>query len=129
MVEGGAVPVGMVRETFRPVTFGHIRSHGCRDLLVYCASGSCHHDAIMNADHWPDEMLVRSLCSRMVCTRRGYVGADMRHRPKNRNSSPASNIRHSLKSRLGIAHRNGNRNQSHHCGKATRSSLTWRRGL
>jgi hypothetical protein len=23
------------QETFAPVTLGHIRSHGCRDLLVY----------------------------------------------------------------------------------------------
>jgi hypothetical protein len=30
----------MVRkaETFPPVTMGHIRGHGCRDLLVYCGS-------------------------------------------------------------------------------------------
>jgi hypothetical protein len=26
-------------ETFEPVTMGHIRGHGCRDLLVYCNSG------------------------------------------------------------------------------------------
>jgi hypothetical protein len=26
-------------ETSELVTMGHIRSHGCRDLLVYCASG------------------------------------------------------------------------------------------
>jgi hypothetical protein len=29
-------------ETFPPVTMGHIRGHGCRDLLVYCGSGRCH---------------------------------------------------------------------------------------
>jgi hypothetical protein len=23
-------------EAFPPLTLGHIRSHGCRDLLVYC---------------------------------------------------------------------------------------------
>jgi hypothetical protein len=46
----------MVRkaETFPPVTMAHIRGHGCRDLLVYCDSGGCHH----GADHgrqlgWP----------------------------------------------------------------------------
>jgi len=33
-------------ETFPPVTMGHIRSHGCRDLLVYCDSGRCHHSAL-----------------------------------------------------------------------------------
>ena len=33
------------QETFAPVTLGHIRSHGCRDLLVYCISGRCYHRA------------------------------------------------------------------------------------
>jgi hypothetical protein len=65
-------------ETFEPVTLGHIRSHGCRDLLVYCSSGRCHHSATMNADWLPDEMPVRSLCPRMVCTRCGMIGADVR---------------------------------------------------
>ena len=43
------------RETFEPVTMGHIRSHGCRDLLVYCDSGWCNHNTVMNADWLPDE--------------------------------------------------------------------------
>ena len=47
---------------------GHIRSHGCRDLLVYCISGRCHHS---NGDWLPDETPVRAFCSGMVCTRRG----------------------------------------------------------
>ena len=34
-------------EAFEPVTMGHIRGHGCRDLLVYCNSGRCHHSATM----------------------------------------------------------------------------------
>src|SRR5262245_59856295 len=37
-------------DTFVPVTLGHIHSHGCRDLLVYCSSGHRHHSALMNAD-------------------------------------------------------------------------------
>ena len=65
-------------ETFPPVTLGHIRGHGCRNLLVYCQSGWCHHSAVMNADALPDEMPVRSLCSRMVCTACGLIGADVR---------------------------------------------------
>jgi hypothetical protein len=65
-------------ETFEPVTLGHIRSHGCRDLLVYCSSGRCHHSARINADWLPDETSVRSLCARMVCTRCGMIGADVR---------------------------------------------------
>jgi hypothetical protein len=55
----------------RPVTMGHIRGHGCRDLLVYCSSARCHHSATMNGDYFPDELAVRSLCGRMVCTRCG----------------------------------------------------------
>ena len=39
------------------VTLGHIA--GCRDLLVYCASGWLPHSATMNADWLPDETLVR----------------------------------------------------------------------
>jgi hypothetical protein len=46
-------------ETFAPVTLGHIRSHGCRDLLVYCDSVRCHHGSLMNADWLPDETPVR----------------------------------------------------------------------
>jgi hypothetical protein len=51
------------QETFTPVTLGHIRSHGCRDLL-----------GIGSQTKRP----VRSLCSRMVCTRCGMIGADVR---------------------------------------------------
>jgi hypothetical protein len=40
-------------ETFEPVTLGHICSHGCRDLLVYCGSIDCSHGATLNADHMP----------------------------------------------------------------------------
>lgn len=31
----------------------------------------------MNADHLPDDTSIRPLGSRMVCTRRGHVGADV----------------------------------------------------
>jgi hypothetical protein len=66
------------RETFPPVTLGHIRGHGCRNILVYCTSGWCNHSVVMNADGLPDEMPVRSLCPRMVCTACGLIGADVR---------------------------------------------------
>jgi hypothetical protein len=69
---------GQKRETFEPVTLGHIRSHGCRDLLVYCSSINCNHGVTINADHMPDDTAIRSLGSRMVCTRCGHVGADVR---------------------------------------------------
>ena len=66
------------RQSFPPVTLGHIRGHGCRDLLVYCESTWCNHSATLNADSLPDQMVIRSLCRRMVCTACGLIGADVR---------------------------------------------------
>jgi hypothetical protein len=66
------------RETFAPVTLGHIRGHGCRNLLVYCESNWCNHSANLNADWLPDATVIRALCPRMVCTACGLVGADVR---------------------------------------------------
>jgi hypothetical protein len=65
-------------EKFEPVTLGHIRSHGCRDLLIYCGSINCSHSATMNADHLPQETVVGALGSKMVCSKCGHVGADVR---------------------------------------------------
>jgi hypothetical protein len=66
------------RETFEPVTLSHIRGHGVRNLLVYCSSIACNHQTVMNADHLPDETVIRPLGERMVCTRCGHRGADVR---------------------------------------------------
>jgi hypothetical protein len=49
-----------------------------RDLLVYCVSGRCHHSATLKGDWLSDEMPVRSLASRIVYTRCGMIGADVR---------------------------------------------------
>jgi hypothetical protein len=38
-----------------PLPTGHIRGHGCRNLLVYCGSGWCNHSTVMNADRLPDK--------------------------------------------------------------------------
>ncbi len=62
-------------ETFEPVTMGHIRSHGCRDLLIYCGSINCSHSATLSADHMPDDTPIRPLGGRMVCSTFGRIGA------------------------------------------------------
>ena len=59
-----------------PVTLGHMRSQGCRDLLVYCNSGHCNHSAIMNVGHLPDDTPIKSLGG-IVCTWCGHLGADV----------------------------------------------------
>jgi hypothetical protein len=60
------------------VTMGHIRGHGCRELLVYCASPWCNHSATLDADWLPDEIVLLDLDPRMVCTACGLIGADVR---------------------------------------------------
>jgi hypothetical protein len=76
-------------ETFPPVTLGHIRSHGCRELLVYCGSINCNHGATMNSDHMPNDTPIRALGSRIVCSKYGHIGADVRP-----DCSPHVNKRH-----------------------------------
>src|SRR5258708_25511086 len=58
-----------------PVTLGHMRSQGCRDLLVYCNSDRCNHSTIMNVGHLPDETPIKSLGDGFVCAQCGHLGA------------------------------------------------------
>jgi hypothetical protein len=60
---------------FAPVTLGHMRSQGCRDVLVYCNSDRCDHSTIMNVGHLPDDTPIKSLGDGIVCTKCGQVGA------------------------------------------------------
>jgi hypothetical protein len=64
------------RDTFEPVTLGHLRGHGCRDLLVYYESVWCNHSALINADWLSDETPLQSLCPKMVCTACGGATTD-----------------------------------------------------
>jgi hypothetical protein len=62
---------------FEPVTLGHMRAQGCRDLLVYCSSGRCNHSTIINVGHLPDDTPIKSLGDCIVCTQCGHIGADV----------------------------------------------------
>jgi hypothetical protein len=44
-----------IRRTSESVTLGHIRGHGCRDVLVYSRDVVCNHSVKMNADHLGDD--------------------------------------------------------------------------
>jgi hypothetical protein len=59
-----------------PMTLGNMRELGVRSLDVSC--GLCHHQAVLSADRWPDDVAVPMFGPRMVCTRCGIVGADAR---------------------------------------------------
>lgn len=45
-------------QTFEPVTLGHIRGHGYRDLLVCYALGLCDQSAVINTDRLLREVLL-----------------------------------------------------------------------
>jgi hypothetical protein len=62
------------RETFEPVTLGHIRGHGWRDLLVYCNSIRCNHQTTMNAEHRP---ATAARDPREASFRHGLIGRDI----------------------------------------------------
>jgi hypothetical protein len=53
-----------------------LRELGARSLFVSC--WNCHHQAVLSAERWPDDVAVPSFGRRMVCTSCGIVGADAR---------------------------------------------------
>jgi hypothetical protein len=69
-------PANPPKEPIRPMTLGSMRRLGVRSLAVSCHQ--CHHETIINADRWPGQMRVPSFGPRMVCTKCGAVGADVR---------------------------------------------------
>jgi hypothetical protein len=64
------------KEPIEPMTLGNMRANGVRSLAVHC--WQCHHQVVINADQWSDDVPVPTFGPRMVCTRCGVVGADAR---------------------------------------------------
>src|SRR5881396_3454691 len=58
---------------FAPVTLDHMRSHGCRELVICCSSGYCNHSTAMNVGHLSDDIPIKSLGDGVVCKRCGHV--------------------------------------------------------
>jgi hypothetical protein len=56
------------------MTLGNMRAF--HSLTVSCHL--CHHEAIISAAAWPDDVPVPVFGPRMVCTKCGIVGADAR---------------------------------------------------
>ncbi|HEX3163874.1 MAG TPA: hypothetical protein VHQ92_14955 [Pseudolabrys sp.] len=67
-----------MRPTFAPMTLGNMRAQGVRSLAITCGAVHCHHDAVMDASGFADEVAVPSFGPRMVCTACGAIGADAR---------------------------------------------------
>ena len=58
------------------MTLGNMRHNGVGTLAVACRL--CHHEAVLGAEPWPDDVTVPTFGPRMVCTRCGIIGADAR---------------------------------------------------
>jgi hypothetical protein len=63
-----------------PMTLANVRAQGVRSLWVVC--DLCHREAVINVDHFGDDVPVPAFGPRMVCTRCGIIGAFAR--PKER---------------------------------------------
>jgi hypothetical protein len=59
-----------------PMDLANMRQNGVRSLAVQCHQ--CLHEVIMNVDHLPGDVPVPSLGPKMVCTKCGTIGADVR---------------------------------------------------
>jgi hypothetical protein len=74
-----------------PMTLGNMRQHGIRSLAVACSI--CHHEAVLSAEPWPDDVAVPTFGPRMVCTRCGIIGADARPNWREHRAQGAGQLR------------------------------------
>jgi hypothetical protein len=65
-----------LNDPIEPMDLGNMRANGVRSLAIYCHQ--CHHETIISADHWPGDLTVPSFGPKMVCTKCGTIGADVR---------------------------------------------------
>ena len=79
---GDAVDRRLIKYKFEPMDLANMRQNGVRSIEVVCHG--CRHEVILNVDNYPDDLLVREFGPRMVCTKCGMVGADIRPNWKER---------------------------------------------
>jgi hypothetical protein len=60
------------KDTGPGMTAGNMRRNGVRNLDLYCRR--CHHGALLNADHLPDDFDLMRIDRQLVCTRCGAIG-------------------------------------------------------
>jgi hypothetical protein len=63
------------RDPIEPMDLANMRQNGVRSLEITCHQ--CRHKTIMNVDHLPSDLTVKSFEPRMVCTKCGTIGADV----------------------------------------------------
>jgi len=65
-----------------PMTLANMRQNGVRSLIVTCAI--CRHAALLNVDAFAGSVPVPAFGPRLICTRCGIIGADVRPNWKER---------------------------------------------
>jgi hypothetical protein len=63
-------------DPIQPMDLANMRHNGVRSLDVQC--NKCRHRVILNVDHLPGDLTVPSFGPKMVCTKCGTIGADVR---------------------------------------------------
>jgi hypothetical protein len=63
-------------DPIEPMDLANMRHNGVRSLAVQCHQ--CRHEVVTNVDHLPGGLTVPSFGPRMVCTKCGTIGADVR---------------------------------------------------
>ena len=61
-----------------PMTLGNMRANGVRRLAVHCNGYLCWHGAVVAVESYSDNLPVPAFGPRMVCTRCGAIGAEVR---------------------------------------------------
>jgi hypothetical protein len=63
-------------DPIEPMDLANMRENGVRSLAVRC--WQCHHETIINVDHLPGDLAVKSFKPRIVRTKCRTIGADVR---------------------------------------------------
>jgi hypothetical protein len=63
-------------DPIEPMDLANMRQNGVRSLAVQCHQ--CRHEVVMNVDHLPGDLTVKWFERKMVCTKCGTIGADVR---------------------------------------------------
>jgi hypothetical protein len=62
-------------DPIEPMDLANMRQNGVRSFEIVCHQ--CRHKTVMNVDHLPGNLTVKSFEPRMVCTKCGMIGADV----------------------------------------------------
>jgi hypothetical protein len=62
-------------DPIEPMDLANMRQNGVRALEIMCHQ--CRHQTVVNVDHLPGDLTVKSFEPRMVCTKCGIIGADV----------------------------------------------------